>query len=96
MAEADVGEPKKVSPETAIKSVKRLFVNLDFPRTFSTSQVDSEAIPDMARMVAEAVAGWEMTEDISADTPVLSPNIRRSTVGDLISIFERAFEGWQL
>ncbi|MCJ7594168.1 MAG: iron-containing alcohol dehydrogenase [Desulfobacterales bacterium] len=92
----DIGYPGGL-PEAAIRAVKGLFIDLDFPTKYSKSQVDPKSIPDMARTVAaEAFAGFDPTGELPMNVPVASANIRRSTIGDLIRLYEKAFEGWQL
>jgi alcohol dehydrogenase len=97
MGHADeAGQPGGL-PGAAIRSVKRLFIDLDFPRKYFESQVDPKAIPNMARMVIrEASGAGDRTEEASMNAPFASPNIRRSQLGDLIRLYEKAFEGWEV
>lgn len=82
----------------AIAALKRLFVDLDFPRKYSESQVDRKAIPLMASMVMGGMGGMEVHDpgkEYPVNAPVPSANIRKATMGDLIKLYEKAFEGWE-
>ena len=93
---ADVGRlPEELAPR-AIVALKRLLVDLDFPKKYSEPEVDRDAIP---RMAALAMGGQfslhDSSKGYSAKTPVPSANIRKTTMGDLVRLYEKALEGWE-
>lgn len=81
----------------AITAIKRLFIDLDFPRKYPKAQVKPEAIPRLAKMAMGGLhdAG-DPSKDYPMNTPVPSVNIRKATMGDMIRLYEKAFEGWEL
>ena len=87
--------PEEFAPR-AITAIKKLFVDLDFPRKYSDTQVDRSAIPQLAAM---AMGGqytlYDPSKQYPLNTPVPSANIRKATMGDMIKLYERAFEGWE-
>jgi len=96
MGESEVGRsPEELAPR-AIVALKRLLVDLDFPRKYSEPEVDRGAIPGMAAL---AMGGQFSLHDsskaYSAKTPVPSANIRKTTMGDLVRLYEKALEGWE-
>jgi hypothetical protein len=38
----------------------------------------------------------DTSKDLPMNTPLSSVNIRRATMGDMIRLYEKAFEGWEL
>lgn len=104
MAEA-MGVPRGTLPagthaEAAVREVKRLLADLDFPRRFDSQQVDRGAIPKMARMVyarySERLLSEEELERIPVDGYAPSPNVRKASYQDLISLYEKTLEGWEI
>ncbi len=82
--------------EGAIAALKRLFVDLEFPKRYSTPPVERSAIPRMAIL---AMGGQFSLHDAelrySSTTPVASANIRKATMGDLVRLYEKALDGWE-
>lgn len=83
-----------------VARVKRLLVEIGIPRHFDPAVVDRARIPLMARMVyarntpaALDPAALERV-DVSGWAP--SPNLRRATYDDLVRLYERSLDGWQL
>ena len=80
----------------ALVALKRLLADLNFPRKYSELQVDRGSIPQMAAM---AMGGQYSVYDPSKEYPLTAPvpstNIRKATMGDLIRLYENAFEGWE-
>jgi alcohol dehydrogenase class IV len=81
----------------AITAIKRLYVDLDFPRKYSEAQIHPKAIPHMATMVMEGMyAVYDPAKEYRMSEPVPTFNVRKTTLGDLIRLYEKAFEGWEL
>lgn len=75
-------------------ALKQLLVDLQFPRRFSPDEVDPQAIPRMAHMCYGGMHGGMQAEDVSETAVVKSFNRRQATIGDVIRLYEKAFEGW--
>jgi alcohol dehydrogenase class IV len=97
MGESDSGKTVAELAPRAIIAVKKLLVDLDFPRKYSDSQVDPKAIPQIARII---MGGLYAVRDLIKEYPinaiVPSANIRKSTMGDVIRLFEQSFKGWEV
>jgi alcohol dehydrogenase class IV len=96
MGEGGAGRsPEELAPR-AIVALKRLLVDLDFPKKYSEPELDRGAIP---RMAVLAMGGQFSLHDpskgYSAKTPVPSANIRKATMGDLVKLYEKALVGWE-
>jgi alcohol dehydrogenase class IV len=79
----------------AIVAVKELFVDLNFPRKYSDSIIDPKAIPEMAKMMMGGMYGQcDPNKEYPLTTIVPSANIRKSTIKDVLKLYQRAFEGW--
>jgi alcohol dehydrogenase len=97
MGEPDDGRSIEEMAEAAISAVKRLLIDLDFPRKYAESQVDPKAIPQMARIVMGGLyAARDLTKEYPLNALVPTANIRRATMADVINLFEKAFKGWEL
>ncbi len=83
---------------SAITAVKRLLVDLGFPRKFSESQIGRESIPRMAKMLMGGLYGGEVdpAKDYPMQAVVPIPNIRKVTMKDVVELYEKAFTEWQL
>ena len=96
MGENKAGRSTEDLAPRAITALKRLFVDLDFPRKYSDSQIDRKAIPQMAAMaMGGQYALYDPSREYAMNAPVPSANIRKATMGDLINLYEKAFEGWE-
>jgi alcohol dehydrogenase class IV len=96
MGESKAGRsPEQLAP-LAIVALKRLLSDLDFPKKYSEPGLDRGAIP---RMAALAMGGQfslhDSSKEYSAETPVPSANIRKATMGDLATLYEKALGGWE-
>jgi hypothetical protein len=81
----------------AITCLKKLFVDLGFPRKFSASQVDRKAIPELGKIVMGGPYGvFDPDMEYPMNAPVPTFNIRKAKMEDLIKLYEKAFEGWEL
>jgi alcohol dehydrogenase len=97
MGENDTGRSIYDMAPRAITCLKRLFVDLGFPRKFSVSQADRKAIPGLAKIVMGGPYGvFDPNMEYPMNAPVPTFNIRKATMDDLIRLYERAFEGWEL
>ncbi len=97
MGEPDDGRSIRELAPAAISALKRLLVDLDFPRKYSEPQIDPKSIPQLARIVMGGLyAARDLTKEYPMSALVPSANIRKATMGDLIKLFEKAFEGWEL
>lgn len=97
LGEYDISKSVEDLSSCAITAIKRLFIDLRFPRKYSDSQIDRKAIPQMTKMI---MGGMYDTYDPSKEYPVNaivpSANIRKATMKDVIELYEKAFEGWEL
>lgn len=79
-------------------AIKRVFIDLGFPRKYSDSQIDRKAIPQMAKIVMGGF--YTATGDLSKEYPMNGPgpsfNIRKATMADEIRLYEKTFEGWEI
>ena len=75
-------------------ALKNMLADLRIVRHYSTDSVDRRMVPRMARMAAKGMHGGMKTEDMPDNTVIESFNLRRATIGDVIGIYEQAFEGW--
>ena len=96
MGEDEAGRSLHEIALRAVPALKRLLVDLDFPKKYSEPGLERTAIP---RMAVLAMGGQFSLHDpgkaYSADTPVPSANIRKTTMGDLVRLYEKALEGWE-
>ena len=58
--------------------------------------MDKTKIPQMARMCAKGMHGGMQAEEIPETTLVKSFNRRQAKVSDVIRLYERAFDGWDV
>ena len=88
------GCSKRVASQ-AIDAVKELYSDLDFPRKYSDSVVNPNAISEMARMMMAGIYGqFERKTDYAMNSIVPSANIRKATIKDVMRLYEKAFKGW--
>ena len=81
----------------AVLAVKKLYIDLSFPRKYSTSQVDRKSIPQMVTMAMTGLYGKsKASEEYPLNRILSSVNIRKATMQDAIDLLEKAFEGWEL
>ena len=97
MGEPEAGQSLQDIAPRAVRAIKRLFSDLGFPRKFTDSQMDRRLIPQMANMIMREFYGEkDLNKEYPLSTLVPSANIRRATMKDVIELFEKAFEGWDL
>ncbi len=97
LGESDIGKSIEDLAPCAIKAIKRLFVDLRFPRKYSDSQVDRKAIPQMAKMIMGGMYGvYDPTKEYPLNAMVPSVNIRKATMKDVIDLYEKSFVGWEI
>ena len=97
MGETESGRPVVELAASAITAIKRLYADLGFPRKYSETQIDPKAIPQMAAMLMEGMyAVYDPTKQFAINTPVPAFNIRKATMADVIRLYEKAFEGWEI
>lgn len=86
---AALGEPVDAPPEQlaprAVRAVKRLLADLEFPRNFTSEQVDPAAIPQMVTMLQDGIYAL-----------FIRVNLRPSSPEDLTRLYERSFQGWEM
>ncbi len=81
----------------AIIAIKRLLADLNFPRKYSDSQVDRKTIPQMAKMIMGGLDGvYDPKKEYPLNAVLPSVNIRKATMKDVIELYEKSFEGWEL
>lgn len=68
--------------EQAIILVKKLYLELGFPNKLDIKEVSPKEIPEMVKR-AKTRPQWKV-------------NVRRSSDKDLVGIYEKAFQGWEL
>jgi alcohol dehydrogenase class IV len=96
LGEADDGRSEEELARRSVGAVKRLLVDLGFPRKLSDSQVDPKAIPKMAQMIMCGLYGvCDPEKEYPLHAIVPSANIRKATVRDVIQLYERGFDGWE-
>jgi len=96
MGECDAGKPMKDLASRAMVAIKKLLADLSFPRKYSESQIDRSAIPQMAAMaMGGQYSVYDAAKTYSMTALVPGTNIRKATMGDLIELYEKAFEGWE-
>lgn len=95
MGESDVGRsPGDLAPR-AITGIKKLYIELGFPKKYSDSQIDRKAIPEIAKRVMSGLYGvYDPEKDYPMDAIIPTANIRKATMKDAIELYERSFEGW--
>ena len=93
-----VDQSKGESAFDAIHAIKRLLVDIGFPRKFPESQADRKAIPQMAKMIMGGLYGGEVDskQELAMNAVVPIPNIRKTTVKDVFDLYGRAFDGWDM
>ncbi len=97
MGEPESDRTQDELAKAALLRLKNLYLDLDFPRQFSDSQFDRKLIPQVARVVMGGLyAARDTTKEYPVTSVVPSANIRRTTMGDMIRLLERAFEGWEI
>lgn len=81
----------------AISTIKRLYLDLGFPKKYSESQIDRKTIPQMAKRIMAGLYGvYDPEKEYSANDIVPSVNIRKATMTDIIELYEKSFGGWEL
>ncbi len=94
---SDIGKSVEDLARLAITAVKQLFVDLRFPRKYSDSQIDRKAIPQMAKMLMGGMYDvYDPNKEYPMNAIVPSANIRKATMKELIELYEKAFEGWEM
>jgi len=97
MGESGSGKTVEELAPRAVTAVKRLLVDLDFPRSYADAQIDPTAIPKVARIVMGGLyAARDLAKEYPMNAVVPSANIRKATMADIIRLFEKAFERWEL
>lgn len=97
MGETKMGRSIGELAPRAIYALKRLYIDIGFPRKYSDSQINRKSIPQMAKMVMSGMYGeYDPTKEYQMNTIVPSVNIRKTTMKDVIDLYEKSFEGWEL
>jgi alcohol dehydrogenase class IV len=95
MGETETQKPIGNLASLAISAVKELFSDLGFPKKYSDSVIDPNAIPQIVKMMMGGLYGqYDPNREYPTDTIVPSANIRKSTMKDVIELYEKAFKGW--
>ncbi len=97
LGRCDRGESLADFAPQAILAIKRLYIELGFPRKYSEDVVDRGSIPEIVKKMAGGLyAAYDPAKDYPMNAVVQGPNIRKATIKDVIEIFEKAFEGWEI
>jgi alcohol dehydrogenase len=97
MGEPDGERSVKDLAACAIIVIKRLLADLNFPRKYSDSQVDRKTIPQMAKMIMGGLYGvYDPKKEYPLNAVLPSANIRKATMKNVIELYEKSFEGWEL
>jgi len=97
LGEPGTGESEENLSRRAITAIKRFFVDLGFPRKYSDSQIDRNVIPQMAKMIMGGLyEAFDPKKEYPPNAIVPSANIRKATIKDVIELYEKSFEGWEL
>ena len=93
MGEPGAGRSEEDLASCALLRVKGLLSDLGLPQTYSDSQVNPGAIPEMARVVAGGVYDeYDPARQFTMDSPVPSVNIRKATLKEIIDLYEECFQ----
>lgn len=86
--------------DLSLRAVKRLLVDLDVARSFTSDQVDAAEIPTMAKMAVIGAYGEKLSMEEIRNYPeggaIQSPNIRKATYEDAVKLYHKSLEGWTL
>lgn len=86
--------------EKVVYEIKKLLSDLNFLRRFTDEQVDRIAIPRMAKMVftrrVEKTMTPEELDTMEVTGYAANPNIRKANYSDLVKLYEKAMDGWEL
>jgi len=96
MGESPEHKTTRELADRCIAALKQLLADLQVSRCYSPELVKIDAIPQMARMCAGGMHGGMKADDIPETATVTSFNRRQATVGDVVHLYEKAFEGWEL
>jgi alcohol dehydrogenase class IV len=95
LGQEEKGVPLEELAVNGIEAIKNLYLELNFPRKYDPKQVDPEAIPEMVGKLMGGLYGdYDPNKKYPPDAVVLTPNIRKATMADVIDIFQRSFQGW--
>jgi alcohol dehydrogenase len=97
MGEPEAGRSVEDVAPRAVYRIKKLFIDLNFPRKFLGNQVDRKAIPQMAKMIMGGLYGvYDPSKEYALNAILPSVNIRKATMKNVIDLYEKSFEGWEL
>jgi alcohol dehydrogenase len=96
MGESDIGRSTADLAPWAITAIKKLFIDLGFPRKYSEPQVERKAIAEMSKMIVGPPGTYDPKKEYLMNAPVFTFNIRKATLKDVMGLFEKSFEGWEL
>lgn len=98
MSESDGKMSEVEVAPSAIRAVKRLLVDLQFPRKYDKSLIDRKKIPEMTDMIMSGLYGGGLgkKKEYAMNAVLDMPNIRKATKKDVIELYEKAFEGWEI
>jgi alcohol dehydrogenase len=97
MGELEEGRSVTELASCAIGAFKKLLADVNFPRNYSDLKVDPKAIPQMAKMIMGGLYGvYDPSKEYPLNTVVPSVNIRKATLKNVIELYEKSFEGWEL
>lgn len=97
MGESDTGRSLRELALCAIAAIKKLLIDVGFPRKYSESQIDRKAIPKMAYMTMGGLYGvYDPQKEYPMNATIPSANIRKAMMKDVIELYEKSFEGWEM
>ena len=93
LAEALGAETRGLTPAEAIEAGRdalfRLYDAIGFPRVLTAAQLPPERCAEMARLAVPGLYAPSTPGHIDERTPIAAPAIRKMTVADAVSIYER-------
>ena len=97
LAEALGADTRGLTPTEAIaagrEALLRLYDDIGFPRYLTAEQLPPERCAEMARLAVPGLYAPVTPECVDERTFIASPSIRRLTVAEATSIYERCLEG---
>lgn len=97
LGEVDDGLSEEELALGGLAALKELLTDLDFPSKFPEPKIDRKAIPELAKIVMGGPYGiYDRGKKFPMNAPAPSFNLRKATMADVIRLYEKAFDGWEL
>lgn len=96
IGEFNIGKSEGSLAAYAITAIKKLFIELGFPRKFSDSQINRKAIDQLAKTLVGPPGSYDPKKEYPMTAAISTFNMRKATLKDVIELYERSFEGWEI